>query len=36
MCVIPVVCVTNKEGGEVKQHNVSDTEIRLLWEKLRI
>jgi hypothetical protein len=21
MCVIPVVCVTNKEGGEVKQHN---------------
>ena len=21
MCVIPVVCVTNKEGGVVKQHN---------------
>jgi hypothetical protein len=21
MCVIPVVCVTSKEGGEVKQHN---------------
>ena len=21
MCVIPVVCVTNKEGGAVKQHN---------------
>jgi hypothetical protein len=21
LCVIPVVCVTNKEGGEVKQHN---------------
>jgi hypothetical protein len=21
MCVIPVVCLTNKEGGEVRQHN---------------
>jgi hypothetical protein len=21
LCVIPVVCVTNKEGGVVKQHN---------------
>ena len=21
MCVIPVVCVTNKKGGVVKQHN---------------
>ena len=21
MCVIPIVCVTNKEGGVVKQHN---------------
>jgi hypothetical protein len=21
MCVISVVCVTSKEGGEVKQHN---------------
>jgi len=23
MCVIPVVCVTNKEGGVVKQHNLT-------------
>ena len=21
MCVIPVVCVTNKKGGVIKQHN---------------
>ena len=21
MCVIPVVCLTNKDGGVVKQHN---------------
>jgi hypothetical protein len=21
MCVIPIVCVTSKAGGEVKQHN---------------